>query len=136
MKALQVFERQHLNLIHIHSVHAGNYNYNFAIELNVERNRLDALRRAMRMLEHCVERHLAFGAFEVLASPLGTTLGITFKRTERDCGRVLETDVIFNPAITQFTPQTEVPYALGFHEVALHELGHVVTLGHEVVGSR
>jgi prephenate dehydratase len=67
VKALQVFERQHLNLVQIHSVHAGNHNYNFAIELNVERKRLDALHRAMRMLEHCVERHLAFGPFEVLA---------------------------------------------------------------------
>jgi prephenate dehydratase len=67
VKALQVFEQQNLNLIQIHSVHAGNHTYDFAIELNVERNRLDDLHRGMRMLQRCVERHLAFGPFEVLS---------------------------------------------------------------------
>jgi hypothetical protein len=61
----------------------------------------------------------------------GDALAITFTRKERNCGRVLETDLIFNPAITEFTPQTEVPYFQGFQDAALHELGHVLTLGHE-----
>jgi hypothetical protein len=48
-----------------------------------------------------------------------------------ECGRVVEQDLLFNPAITLFTQQTNVPYDLGFQEIALHELGHVVTLDHE-----
>jgi hypothetical protein len=64
----------------------------------------------------------------------GNALAITFTRKEKNCGRILETDLIFNPAITQFTPQTEVPYVQGFQEAALHELGHVLTLGHEERG--
>jgi hypothetical protein len=48
-----------------------------------------------------------------------------------NCGRVTEADVFFNPGLGLFTPQTQVPYNLGFQETALHELGHVLTLGHE-----
>ncbi|MEI6948419.1 hypothetical protein V9K67_14580 [Paraflavisolibacter sp. H34] len=47
------------------------------------------------------------------------------------CGRVLEADVFFNPAITLFTQQTEVPYRKGYQEIALHELGHVCAQDHE-----
>jgi hypothetical protein len=64
----------------------------------------------------------------------GSALAITFSRKERNCGRVLETDLIFNPAITLFTPQTQVPYSQGYQDAALHELGHVLTLGHEERG--
>ncbi len=48
-----------------------------------------------------------------------------------DCTRVDEADVFFNPGITQFTPQTQVPYSLGYQEIVLHELGHVLTQEHE-----
>ena len=61
----------------------------------------------------------------------GSALAITFSRKEKNCGRVLETDLIFNPAITLFKPQTEIPYSQGFQDAALHELGHVLTLEHE-----
>ena len=47
------------------------------------------------------------------------------------CGRVLEADLFFNPAISLFTSQTRVPYRLGFQEISLHELGHVLTQNHE-----
>ncbi len=47
------------------------------------------------------------------------------------CNRVIEQDVMFNPSITLFAPQTAVPFSLGFQEIALHELGHAVTLDHE-----
>jgi hypothetical protein len=50
---------------------------------------------------------------------------------EKNCGRILQMDVIFNPALSTFTAQTMVPYALGFQEVALHELGHVLGLDHD-----
>ncbi len=58
----------------------------------------------------------------------------TYTRKRKDCGLVLETDLIFNPVISIFTPQTDVPYSLGFQEIVLHELGHVLTLGHEERG--
>jgi hypothetical protein len=47
------------------------------------------------------------------------------------CGRVIEQDMMFNPSVTLFAPQTTVPFQLGFQEIALHELGHAVTLDHE-----
>jgi len=49
----------------------------------------------------------------------------------KECNRVIEQDMLFNPGITLFTPQTTVPFSLGFQEIALHELGHAVTLDHE-----
>lgn len=48
-----------------------------------------------------------------------------------NCGRVTEADLFFNPGINLFTPQTQVPYSLGYQEIALHELGHVLTQDHE-----
>jgi hypothetical protein len=59
------------------------------------------------------------------------TVGWTISWKFNGCGLVDEADVFFNPAITLFTPQTQVPYSLGYQEIALHELGHVVTLDHE-----
>jgi hypothetical protein len=59
------------------------------------------------------------------------SVGWTITWTDGKCGRFLESDMFFNPAITQFTPQVNVPYSLGFQEIALHELGHAVTLDHE-----
>lgn len=58
-------------------------------------------------------------------------LGVTAIWTDGACGRFVESDMFFNPALTLFTPQTQVPFALGYQEVALHELGHAVTLDHE-----
>jgi hypothetical protein len=55
----------------------------------------------------------------------------TISWTDGGCGRVIEADMFFNPALGLFTPQTQVPYNLGYQETALHELGHVLTLGHE-----
>lgn len=59
------------------------------------------------------------------------TVGWTITWTDGSCGRFVESDMFFNPGITLFTPQTQVPYNLGYQEIALHELGHAVTLGHE-----
>jgi len=58
-------------------------------------------------------------------------VGLTVTWYDRACNRVIEQDMLFNPAISNFTPQTKVPYQLGFQEIALHELGHAVTLDHE-----
>jgi len=55
----------------------------------------------------------------------------TISWKDGSCGRVVEADMFFNPALSLFTPQTQVPYNLGYQETALHELGHVLTLGHE-----
>jgi hypothetical protein len=61
----------------------------------------------------------------------GTAVGRTIIWREAECGRVLEADMMFNPSITLFTAQQQVPYSLGFQEIVLHELGHALTLGHE-----
>lgn len=59
------------------------------------------------------------------------TVGWAIVWQSGSCGRVVEADVFFNPGISLFTPQTAVPYNLGYQEIALHELGHVVTQDHE-----
>ena len=51
--------------------------------------------------------------------------------SDGSCTRIKEADVIFNPDISLFTPEVQVPYNLGYQEIALHELGHVVTQDHE-----
>ena len=61
----------------------------------------------------------------------GTNVGQTIIWSDGECGRIVEADMIFNPSITLFTPQRQVPYSLGFQEIALHELGHALTLDHE-----
>ena len=61
----------------------------------------------------------------------GGTVGWTISWLASDCGRVEEADVFFWPGISLFTPQRNVPYSLGYQEIALHELGHVLTQDHE-----
>lgn len=60
-------------------------------------------------------------------------VGVAINRYFADtrCARIIEADVFFNPSISNFVPQTKVPYQLGFQEIALHELGHMLTLEHE-----
>jgi hypothetical protein len=52
-------------------------------------------------------------------------------RRDGECGRILQADVLLSPAMTLTAPQTRVPYLLGYQETVLHELGHVLGLGHE-----
>lgn len=61
----------------------------------------------------------------------GGTVGWTISWLSSNCGRVEEADVFFWPGISLFTPQRNVPYSLGYQEIALHELGHVLTQDHE-----
>ncbi len=67
VKALAPFADEGLNLIQIHSVHIGNGEYNFAIELEAGIDSLGALKRARREFESRVEKHISFGPFEVLS---------------------------------------------------------------------
>jgi len=67
VRSLLPFEQEGLNLIQIHSVHASNHNYNFAIEIEVKENELESLSRAMRGFKTCVDTYLPFGPFEVLS---------------------------------------------------------------------
>lgn len=62
------------------------------------------------------------------------TMAKTFTKRKKGCGLILETDIMFNPAISNFTLQTDVPYDLGYHEIVLDELGHVLGLDHEERG--
>jgi hypothetical protein len=71
------------------------------------------------------------GLNNVFNTSWGSDVGLTAIWIESGCGRVLEADVMFNPSVTLFTPQIQVPYSLGYQEIALHELGHVATLDHE-----
>lgn len=59
------------------------------------------------------------------------TVGWTITWNNGTCGEIVEADMFFNPGITLFTQQTLVPYNLGYQEIALHELGHALTLDHE-----
>lgn len=65
--ALKVFNDERLNLIQIHSVHAGKQTYNFAIEVDVREPELEALERAMKQFESRVEKYLSFGPFEIIS---------------------------------------------------------------------
>jgi prephenate dehydratase len=68
VRSLLPFEAGGLNLIQIHSVHAGNHTYNFAIEIEVNEGDLSAWERAMRSFESCADKHLVFGPFTVLST--------------------------------------------------------------------
>lgn len=72
---------------------------------------------------------------DVLKSAYGLnwegTVGWTIKWLSGNCTRIIEADVFFNPNISLFTPQNRVEYDLGYQEIALHELGHVITQDHE-----
>ena len=67
VRSLQSFEREGLNLIQIHSVHAGNHAYHFAIEIEVALDQLEAFSRAMEAFRKYVDQCLSFGPFEVLS---------------------------------------------------------------------
>ncbi len=61
------FKTEGLNMIQIHSVHAGNGVYHFAIEVEVKENEMGQWQKAMKDFERCVEKHFTFGPFEVLS---------------------------------------------------------------------
>ena len=67
VKTLQPFAHEGLNLIQIHSVHAGNHTYNFAIEIEVKEEKLKSLDRAMKEFGEYVNTYLSFGPFEVIS---------------------------------------------------------------------
>ncbi len=67
VRSLLPFEQEGLNLIQIHSVHAGNHTYNFAIEIEIKENELESLNRAMVGFKAFVDSYLCFGPFEVLS---------------------------------------------------------------------
>ncbi|MFA7193933.1 MAG: prephenate dehydratase domain-containing protein [Candidatus Paceibacterota bacterium] len=67
VQSLLPFAEEGLNLIQIHSVHVGNRIYNFAIEIEVAEEQLDAFERAVGRFESNVTSHLCFGPFEVLS---------------------------------------------------------------------
>jgi prephenate dehydratase len=67
VRALAAFDRERLNLIEIHSVHAGNGTYRFAIEIEVGMDELERFDSALMEFRHTVDAHLSFGPFEVLS---------------------------------------------------------------------
>ncbi len=67
VKALTPFDEEGINMIQIHSVHAGNGAYHFAIELEASEADLPRFAKAREKFEKCVEQHLTFGPFEVVS---------------------------------------------------------------------
>lgn len=67
VRSLLPFESEGLNLIQIHSVHAGNHTYNFAIEIEVKEKELESLDRAVSEFKKHIDSFLCFGPFEVLS---------------------------------------------------------------------
>ncbi len=67
VRALAPFEREGLNLIQIHSVHAGNTLYHFAIEVSIASHELPTFARAMDSFKREVAGHILFGPFSVLS---------------------------------------------------------------------
>lgn len=61
---LKIFEEENLNLIQIHSVHAGKQTYHFAIEIDVADN-VDKATIAIEKFKSIAEKSLVFGPFGV-----------------------------------------------------------------------
>ncbi len=66
VKALEPFGVEGLNMIQIHSIHAGNCTYNFAIEIEVEKGKIELFEKALDAFKKNVGAHLCFGPFEVV----------------------------------------------------------------------
>ena len=65
--ALIPFKEFGINLIHVHSMHAGNREYHFAIEIECEDGSLEFLSEAFKAFEKNVECRLIFGPFKILS---------------------------------------------------------------------
>lgn len=63
VKALIPFEEKKLSLIHIHSAYAGRNEYNFAIEIELNKNQLSDFDRAIEKFRLAVSKCLVFGPF-------------------------------------------------------------------------
>lgn len=66
VRALEPWEKRGLNLMQIHSVHVNKGTYDFAIEVEVEQNRISSFNEALREFERAVVKHITFGPFQVL----------------------------------------------------------------------
>lgn len=67
VRSLRPFEQEGLNMIQIHSVHAGNHAYNFAIEIEVKKDEMEALDRAMAAFKGHVDAYVSFGPFAIVS---------------------------------------------------------------------
>lgn len=65
VNSLIPFGDEGLNLIQIHSMHVGNGNYSFAIELDCPKADIEAFGRAVKCMQKHVVRSIVFGPFEV-----------------------------------------------------------------------
>jgi len=64
--ALLPFSEENLSLIHIHSVYAGENEYDFAIEIELEKGQLSNLNRAVERFRRVVSKCLVFGPFGIV----------------------------------------------------------------------
>jgi len=63
VEALLPFREENLSLIHIHSAYAGKTEYNFAIEIELNKNQLSDFDRAIEKFRLAVSKCLVFGPF-------------------------------------------------------------------------
>jgi len=67
-----------------------------------------------------------------LISQSGGALGLSVRFAEPDSGRIVEADVIFNPAAVWSTLETSDSSVDNLFDVALHEFGHHWNLKHSI----
>jgi prephenate dehydratase len=65
--SLLPFKEEGLNLIHVHSIHAGRGAYHFGIELECSDAQIENWHRAMEKFTRVVKKHLTFGPFQMLS---------------------------------------------------------------------
>jgi prephenate dehydratase len=66
VEALLPFKDENLSLIHIHSIYAGKNEYDFAIEIELEKDQLSNFDRAVEKFKLAISKCLVFGPFGVI----------------------------------------------------------------------
>lgn len=65
VNVLQPFDNEGLNMIQIHSVYAGDNQYDFAIEFDLVEAQFSSFRRAMNIFASIVQKYIRLGPFEI-----------------------------------------------------------------------
>ena len=66
--ALEPFKDYGINMIQIHSVHTGNGQYDFGIQLECAQTQLENFRQAIKLFSAIVGRSIIFGPFQVVCN--------------------------------------------------------------------
>lgn len=63
---------------------------------------------------------------------VGSLAGVSARSWDTQTLRLFDTDVVFNPDLTWSTIETDDNEVTGIHQVAVHEFGHSMNLGHTI----